>query len=190
VRAARRWTTSQLPIPSLPWSQYGEGRYMQPASLVRRNHLRASFKNSLQAHDFAAPDALVGGKDDAQRSDRGPRDNSVISTRRGIALRNPLAPARRSDGRVHRSVEMSSVRLASGRPCYAAGGGWEKKWIKCVSCAVAPVMVRGTRVHLGASFATIDRCLRPDHVLHKISGLAHHRPHPTSYHRPILSNTM
>jgi len=43
----------------------------QQLSLIVARHPHAIHSSaSLQAHDFAAPDALVGGKDDAQRIDR------------------------------------------------------------------------------------------------------------------------
>src|SRR5216684_3471655 len=147
----------------------------QQLSLIVARHPHAIHSSaSLQAHDFAAPDALVGGKDDAQRIDRGLVMLGQIDLAADRPQEQPLLPLAEvlMAGFIFGRDEFVRLREAAVRVQSRVMDA------KCVRVRM-PVMVRGTRVRVGALIRyNRHAAVRPDHVLHKISGLAHHRPPP------------
>src|SRR5229473_3638025 len=144
---------------------------MKSSSTIAQSRARNA---SLQAHDFAAPDALVGGKDDAQRIDRGLVTLGQIDLAADRPQEQPLLPLAEvlMAGFIFGRDEFVRLREAAVRAQSRVMDA------KCVRVSML-VMVRGTRVRVGALIRyNRHAAVRPDHVLHKISGLAHHRPPP------------
>src|SRR3954464_458652 len=100
---------------------------------------------SLQAHDFAAPHALVGGKDDAQRVDRGLVVLGQVDLAADRAEKQPLLPLAEvlMAGFVFGRDEFVRLRKAAAR---VQSSVMDAKRVR----ARMRVMVRGTRVRAGA----------------------------------------